>query len=229
MNAGGQLAGLNFPNWTGFAGPGAEPGSRPRRQHGHDQGVQRLARRRVVRRVPRAGSSRAASSRCGTPSWPPRRSTASPPRAVHAVTFSENPEALNMPSIHSDFWDPVFTAACDTETVLCCHVGSSSRGAQVVVGRAAERDDGARCGIGRSRRSASCSGPRFWERFPDAAVLAHRGRHRVDPVLPRARRARAAASLAAGRGTRSRTAAARRTSSASTCSAASSARTSASS
>jgi hypothetical protein len=52
-------------------------------------------------------------------------------KGVHAVTFSENPEALNMPSIHTDFWDPVFTAACDTETVLCCHVGSASRGAQV--------------------------------------------------------------------------------------------------
>ena len=49
---------------------------------------------------------------------------------MHAGTFSENPEALNMPSIHTDFWDPVFTAACDTETVLCCHVGSASRGAQ---------------------------------------------------------------------------------------------------
>jgi len=52
-------------------------------------------------------------------------------KGVHAVTFSENPEALKMPSIHTDFWDPVFTAACDTETVLCTHVGSSSRGAQV--------------------------------------------------------------------------------------------------
>ena len=33
-------------------------------------------------------------------------------------------------AIHTDFWDPVFTAACDTETVLCTHVGSASRGAQ---------------------------------------------------------------------------------------------------
>ena len=81
MNAGGQLAGLNFPNWTGFAGSGAEPGPRPRREHGDDPGVQRLARRRVVRRVSRIASSRAGSSPCGTPSSRRGRSTGSPPRA----------------------------------------------------------------------------------------------------------------------------------------------------
>jgi hypothetical protein len=47
------------------------------------------------------------------------------------VTFSENPEALDMPSIHSGSWDPLFAAACDEGTVLCCHVGSSSRSAPV--------------------------------------------------------------------------------------------------
>jgi hypothetical protein len=45
------------------------------------------------------------------------------------VTFSENPEALEMPSIHSGYWDPLFAACCDVGTVLCCHVGSSSRSA----------------------------------------------------------------------------------------------------
>jgi predicted TIM-barrel fold metal-dependent hydrolase len=50
-------------------------------------------------------------------------------KGCHAVTFSENPQALNMPSIHSGYWDPLFAACCDTETVLCCHLGSSSRSA----------------------------------------------------------------------------------------------------
>jgi predicted TIM-barrel fold metal-dependent hydrolase len=48
-------------------------------------------------------------------------------KGCHAVTFSENPEALKMPSIHSGAWDPLFAACVDTETVLCCHLGSSSR------------------------------------------------------------------------------------------------------
>ena len=51
-------------------------------------------------------------------------------KGCHAVTFSENPAALGMPSIHSGEWDPLFAACCDTGTVLCCHVGSSSKGAQ---------------------------------------------------------------------------------------------------
>jgi hypothetical protein len=45
------------------------------------------------------------------------------------VTFSENPAGLGMPSIHTDAWDPLFAACCDTGTVLCCHVGSSSKSA----------------------------------------------------------------------------------------------------
>lgn len=49
-------------------------------------------------------------------------------KGCHAVVFSENPpEALNMPSIHSDAWDPLFKAASEEGTVMCCHLGSSSR------------------------------------------------------------------------------------------------------
>jgi predicted TIM-barrel fold metal-dependent hydrolase len=48
-------------------------------------------------------------------------------KGCHAVTFSENPEALNMPSIHTDYWYPLFKAASENNVVLCTHVGSSSR------------------------------------------------------------------------------------------------------
>jgi predicted TIM-barrel fold metal-dependent hydrolase len=43
------------------------------------------------------------------------------------VSFSENPEALNMPSIHTRHWDPLYEAACEEGTILCLHVGSASR------------------------------------------------------------------------------------------------------
>jgi predicted TIM-barrel fold metal-dependent hydrolase len=47
-------------------------------------------------------------------------------KGCHAVTFSENPEKLGLPSLHSDSWDP-FWAACESEgTVVCLHIGSSS-------------------------------------------------------------------------------------------------------
>ncbi|MGH9172288.1 MAG: amidohydrolase family protein [Acidimicrobiales bacterium] len=50
-------------------------------------------------------------------------------KGSHAITFPENPVPLGLPSIHSRerHWDPVFQACQDTETVLCMHIGSSSR------------------------------------------------------------------------------------------------------
>jgi predicted TIM-barrel fold metal-dependent hydrolase len=48
-------------------------------------------------------------------------------RGVHAVCFSEIPPHLGLPSIHSGFWDPFFAACQETETVVCMHIGSSSK------------------------------------------------------------------------------------------------------
>jgi predicted TIM-barrel fold metal-dependent hydrolase len=43
-----------------------------------------------------------------------------------SIAFSENPTKLGLPSIHTDFWDPVFSACNDTGFVVSMHVGSSS-------------------------------------------------------------------------------------------------------
>jgi predicted TIM-barrel fold metal-dependent hydrolase len=48
-------------------------------------------------------------------------------RGVRAMAFSEIPAHLGLPSIHSGFWDPVFAACEETGTVVCMHIGSSSR------------------------------------------------------------------------------------------------------
>jgi hypothetical protein len=48
-------------------------------------------------------------------------------KGCHAVTFSENPSKLGWPSLHSDHWDPFWTACCDEGTVVCMHIGSSSQ------------------------------------------------------------------------------------------------------
>jgi predicted TIM-barrel fold metal-dependent hydrolase len=48
-------------------------------------------------------------------------------RGVRAVCFSEIPAHLGLPSIHSAFWDPFFEACQETSTVICMHIGSSSR------------------------------------------------------------------------------------------------------
>jgi predicted TIM-barrel fold metal-dependent hydrolase len=47
-------------------------------------------------------------------------------RGFRAVTFSENPSKLGLPSIYSDTWDPFFRACEETGTVINLHVGSSS-------------------------------------------------------------------------------------------------------
>ena len=44
----------------------------------------------------------------------------------HAVTFSEDPSKLGLPSLHSDHWDPFWAACQEHETVVCLHLGSSS-------------------------------------------------------------------------------------------------------
>jgi predicted TIM-barrel fold metal-dependent hydrolase len=45
-----------------------------------------------------------------------------------AVAFTENPYPLGLPTVHDPnrFWDPLFQACEETETVLNMHIGSSS-------------------------------------------------------------------------------------------------------
>jgi len=46
-----------------------------------------------------------------------------------AATFPENPDPLGLPSLHNTgrFWDPFFRACQETDTVVCMHIGSSSK------------------------------------------------------------------------------------------------------
>jgi predicted TIM-barrel fold metal-dependent hydrolase len=133
MSAGGQLAGLNFPNWTGFSGQVLNEG--PDRDLNevmikayNDWHVDEWCAAYPDRFIP-----------CGIlPLFDVDRAAREVRRLAgkgcHAVTFSENPAALRMPSVHSDYWDPLFAACCDEGTVLCLHVGSSSRSASASPG-----------------------------------------------------------------------------------------------
>jgi predicted TIM-barrel fold metal-dependent hydrolase len=128
MSAGGQLAGLNFPNFTGFSGQVLNAG--PDRDANlvmikayNDWHVDEWCGAHPDRFIP-----------CGIlPLFDVREAATEVRRLAakgcHAVTFSENPAGLGMPSIHSGEWDPLFAACCDVGTVLCCHVGSSSKSA----------------------------------------------------------------------------------------------------
>jgi len=43
----------------------------------------------------------------------------------HSITFTENPAKLGQPSFHSEYWDPLWQALVDCDTVLSVHLGSS--------------------------------------------------------------------------------------------------------
>jgi predicted TIM-barrel fold metal-dependent hydrolase len=65
------------------------------------------------------------------PLWDPQEMAAEVRRVAakgcHAVSFSENPEKLKLPSFHSDHWDPFWEACSDEGTIVCLHIGSSSQ------------------------------------------------------------------------------------------------------
>ena len=66
------------------------------------------------------------------PLWDPQQAAAevrrNAARGSRALCFSENPEPLGLPTIwDSDrYWNPVWEACQETETVVCMHIGSSS-------------------------------------------------------------------------------------------------------
>jgi predicted TIM-barrel fold metal-dependent hydrolase len=48
-------------------------------------------------------------------------------KGCHSLTFTENPAALGYPSFHNEYWNPLWRALCDTNTVMSVHIGSSGR------------------------------------------------------------------------------------------------------
>jgi predicted TIM-barrel fold metal-dependent hydrolase len=72
------------------------------------------------------------------PLWDPNLAAAEVRRCAdkgsHAVTFSESPSDLGLPSIHTGEWEPFFAACNETETVINMHIGSSSRQPQTSPG-----------------------------------------------------------------------------------------------
>jgi predicted TIM-barrel fold metal-dependent hydrolase len=71
------------------------------------------------------------------PLWDPQLAAAevrrNAARGCRAITFTEMPSYLGLPSIHDPqrFWDPLFAACDETGTVVCMHIGSGSKMADV--------------------------------------------------------------------------------------------------
>ena len=129
MDANGVLGSLNFPSMSGFAGQlwakhDDKDVSRALLQAYNDWHIDEWCGSHPGRFIPLALPALWDPVVCGEEM---RRVAA---KGCRAVTFSENPEKLGYPSLHSDHWDPFWQACSDEGIVVCLHIGSSS---QVVV------------------------------------------------------------------------------------------------
>lgn len=126
MNAAGVLASMNFPSFPGFSG---------RLFSAHPDKELALA-------LIRAYNDFVLDEWCGqypdrfipmamTPLWDAEAAAAEVHRVAakgcHSLSFTENPLPLGFPSYHDESWDPLWTAVCDTETVVSVHLGSSGQ------------------------------------------------------------------------------------------------------
>jgi predicted TIM-barrel fold metal-dependent hydrolase len=126
MNAAGVLGSMNYPSFPSFSGRlfAATP----------DKGLA-LA-------VLEAYNDWHIDEWCGsypdrfiasaiTPLWDPELAAAEVRRVAakgcHSISFTENPAALGLPSLHEDHWDPLWKAVCDHDVVVSVHLGSSGR------------------------------------------------------------------------------------------------------
>ena len=64
------------------------------------------------------------------PLWDPEAMAAEVHRLAakgcHAVSFNDNPTMRGLPSIHSDFWEPLWKAVTDAGTTICLHIGTGN-------------------------------------------------------------------------------------------------------
>jgi predicted TIM-barrel fold metal-dependent hydrolase len=126
MNANGVLGSLCFPTFPGFAG----------------QRFQNIKDRDVAKAAIQAYNDWHLHDWCDAapgrfmplmmiPMWDISTASAEVRRlakqGVHALSFSDNPALLGFPSIHSDYWDPLWKACAENKVVICCHIGTGAK------------------------------------------------------------------------------------------------------
>jgi len=48
---------------------------------------------------------------------------------VHAISFPDNPSLVGLPSLHNEYWEPLWKACSDYQIVINCHIGTGARAA----------------------------------------------------------------------------------------------------
>ncbi len=124
MNANGVLASICFPSFPGFVG----------------QLWARSEDKKVAEVMLRAYNDWHIDEWCGAHPgrfiplalpilWDPKLMAEEVHRVAKkgctAVSFSENPEKLGFPNLHSEHWEPLWQACVDEGMVVCIHIGSA--------------------------------------------------------------------------------------------------------
>ena len=125
MNAGGILASICFPSFPGFAGrlfATEDPEfSVALVQAYNDWHIDEWCGAYPARFIPMAIPVIWDAEECA------KEVRRVAKKGVHALTFTENPAAMGYPSFHNEYWNPLWKALCDTDTVMNVHIGSSGR------------------------------------------------------------------------------------------------------
>jgi predicted TIM-barrel fold metal-dependent hydrolase len=125
MNAGGILASMNFPSFPGFAArlfaTDDSDFSLALVQAYNDWHIEEWCGAYPGRFIPMALPVIWDAELCAAEV---RRVAA---KGCHSLTFTENPAALGYPSFHDPYWNPLWQALCDTNTVMSVHIGSSGK------------------------------------------------------------------------------------------------------
>ena len=94
-------------------------------------------------------------------------------KGAKAITFTEAPHAIGLPSFHTEHWDPVFAAAQDADLPLCMHFGSGGTPAIAPGGPFTAAI--ALFGLNSQQCTVELVNSRIFERFPRLKVALSEG------------------------------------------------------
>ena len=175
MNVNGVLGSLNFPTMPSFAGgvfiaaAKDEPGKALDAVRGwNDWHVQEWCAYAPGRFIPM----------CLVPAWDMDATLAEMKRmsdlGVHAVSFSDNPANIGLPSIHNAYWEPFWKACNDYKMVINCHIGTGAR----ALHPSSESPIDAwitAMPISIANSAADWTFASFWKRYPDLRMALSEG------------------------------------------------------
>ena len=175
MNANGVLASLNFPTMPSFAGgtfvsmAQKDPGEALLACRAwNDWHVQEWCATAPGRFIPM----------CLIPMWNMDDTLAELKRmsdlGVHAVSFSDNPSNIGLPSIHNEYWEPFWKACSDYKMVINCHIGTGARAMHPSPESPIDAWITA-MPISIANSAADWTFAKFWQRYPDLRMALSEG------------------------------------------------------